>query len=86
MTVPLAVAVVDSGPSGPSGPSGAFCARLLSEHSAFDARTSWAGWRAIDRAEQEYGVPLRRDRVKLHDRTRLLAAALTATANGSPTG
>jgi flavin-dependent dehydrogenase len=32
MTVPLTAAVVGS------GPSGAFCARLLSEHSALDAR------------------------------------------------
>ena len=35
----------------------------------------WAGWRAIDQAEREYGARLGRDRVKLHDRTRLLAAA-----------
>ena len=47
------------------------------------AVVGWAGWRAIDRAEQEYGARLGRDRVKLHDRTRLLEAATTATANGS---
>jgi ferredoxin/flavodoxin---NADP+ reductase len=46
---------------------------------------SWAGWRAIDRAEHEHGARLRRDRVKLHDRGRLLEAAMTATANGSST-
>ena len=39
------------------------------------AVVDWTGWRAIDRAEQEYGAKLGRDRVKLHDRTRLLEAA-----------
>jgi ferredoxin/flavodoxin---NADP+ reductase len=39
------------------------------------AVVDWTGWRAIDRAEQQYGAKLGRDRVKLHDRTRLLEAA-----------
>ncbi len=42
----------------------------------------WTGWRAIDRAEQEYGVRLGRDRVKLHDRTRLLEVAMTVPVIG----
>jgi ferredoxin--NADP+ reductase len=50
------------------------------------AVVSWTGWRAIDRAEQEYGARLRRDRVKLHDRKRLLEAAMSGTANGGSTG
>ena len=46
------------------------------------AVVDWTGWRAIDRAEQEYGVRLGRDRVKLHDRTRLLEVAMTMPVIG----
>jgi ferredoxin--NADP+ reductase len=45
------------------------------------AVVDWAGWRAIDRAEREYGERLGRDRVKLHDRTRLLDTASAAAAS-----
>jgi ferredoxin--NADP+ reductase len=44
----------------------------------------WPGWRAIDQAEEAYGARLGRDRVKLHDRTGLLAAA--RTGNGGSAG
>jgi ferredoxin--NADP+ reductase len=46
------------------------------------AVVDWAGWRAIDRAEQAYGARLGRDRVKLHDRARLLEAAMAAQVSG----
>jgi ferredoxin--NADP+ reductase len=46
------------------------------------AVVDWTGWRAIDRAEQEYGMRLGRDRVKLHDRTRLLEVAMTVPVIG----
>jgi ferredoxin--NADP+ reductase len=45
------------------------------------AVVDWAGWRAIDRAEREYGERLGRHRVKLHDRTRLLDAASAPAAS-----
>jgi ferredoxin--NADP+ reductase len=35
----------------------------------------WGGWRAIDRAEVSLGESLGRERVKLHDRERMLAVA-----------
>jgi flavin-dependent dehydrogenase len=51
-----------------SGPSGVYCARLLSEDGSLDAR--------VDVYER-----LGRDRVKLHDRTRLLDAASAVSAS-----
>jgi ferredoxin/flavodoxin---NADP+ reductase len=45
------------------------------------AVVDWAGWRAIDRAEREYGERLGRDQVKLHDRARLLDAASAVRAS-----
>jgi ferredoxin/flavodoxin---NADP+ reductase len=53
---------------------------LLQPHGR--AVVGWTGWRAIDRAEQEYGARLGRDRVKLHDRTRLLEVAMTVPVVG----
>jgi hypothetical protein len=44
----------------------------------------WSGWRAIDQTEREYGARLGRDRVKLHDRMRLLDAATTGPASTGP--
>ena len=46
------------------------------------AVVDWTGWRAIDRAEQEYGARLGRGRVKLHDRARLLGAAMRVPPAG----
>jgi ferredoxin--NADP+ reductase len=46
----------------------------------------WAGWRAIDRAEREYGAGLGRGRVKLHDRAWLLEAATAGLASRTSGG
>ena len=68
----------DGAPGAPGSRTGQDPAGVLAPDAA--GVVGWAGWRAIDRSEQEYGARLGRERVKLHDRTRLLDAATTASA------
>ena len=82
------VAAASGGPAWQDSPAWQDPAGVLAPDYAGAGQTvgvvGWAVWRAIDQTEREYGARLGRDRVKLHDRKRLLDAATTGPASTGP--